>query len=146
MECSPTANVEVEKVAVAEVLPEADTANADASVVVVPVKVTLCPSADGLGLEVTTVLVAYNGSAVPTSSILRGEVGNGVPAVDSSATSIIGVSWVLVVRRGEAGGAKAAPTTQSTFWVRVWPLVQELVIVVSNSASGGLGGVSTVID
>src|SRR5580692_8849841 len=157
----------MEKVAVADVLPEAVTGSAEASVVVAPLKVseiltvpervplpvvtvtvklTLCPNAEGLGVEVTTVLVAYNGSAVPTSSIWRGEVESGVPDMDASTTSIIGVSWVLTASMGEAGGAKIAPTAQSAFSVRVWPLEQELVTVVSSSASGGFGGVSTTID
>ena len=40
MECSPTSNVEMEKVAVADVAPEAVIGSADASVVVTPLKVS----------------------------------------------------------------------------------------------------------
>src|SRR5208283_1299234 len=157
MECSPTANADVEKVATADVFPEGVTGSALASVVVAPLKVsemltvpvrvplpvvtvtvklTPCPSPEGLGLEVTTVLVEYNGSAVPTSSIWRGEVESAVPDWDCSLTAMSGISWVLLERMGETSGAKTAPTSQSTFSPRVWPLIeQELVMVESISAS-----------
>ena len=132
----------MEKVAVADVVPEAVTASAEASVVVMPlnvsemltvpvrlpvpvmtftVKVTFCPNPDGLGLDVTMVFVEYTGIAVPTSSISSGECG-AVPDGECSPASIMGVSWVLLKNRGNRGSKDCAHRA-----VRI--LVQGLAVV-----------------